>query len=70
MSPHYEAHKTTAADFMPRPERPEPWRTGVRFWIRREGLVWGLYWAVRSRWINAVNDAAYKQRMAEWDRTP
>lgn len=61
--PHYDVASSPAT---PEPIAPEPWQTGLRFWIRKGGFVWGCYWAVRSRWINAVERAAYAQRLDDW----
>jgi hypothetical protein len=50
------------------PAPPKMWSTSLWYWIHQEGLRWGIYWAIRSRWINAVAKAAYEQRIEEYER--
>lgn len=61
--PHYKL------DTSPVPSEPLPpklWPVGLRYWLRKEGPIWGTYWAVRSRRINAVAHEVYLQRHDEW----
>lgn len=61
--PHYKL------DTSPVPAEPLPpklWPTSIRHWIKQEGPFWGVYWALRSRRINAVKQEAYLQRHDEW----
>lgn len=61
--PHYQLD---AGPVPAEPMLPKMWETGLRFWIKREGLLWGVYWAIRSRRINAVKQEAYLQRHDKW----
>jgi hypothetical protein len=61
--PHY---KLDTGPVRVEPQPPKTWPTGFRYWVRKEGPFWGVYWAVQSRWINAVAHEAYLQRHDEW----
>ena len=63
--PHY---KMDTGRVPPEPMMPKHWPTGLRYWVRKEGVIWGIYWTIRSRRINAVADAAYLQRCDEYQR--